>query len=157
LAPEAVAGPAVEQHADAVDLVALEAVEAGADDGLVLPAHEQEGGGAVEEVVLAGPLPDEVPGAVPVHPQDAAAVGADCRGGALVGLALAGSLVGDRILIAPRPRRHVADPEQGAVVGVTEAIDGDGLVPLALEAATHAHLGERVALPRLPYLGGDLG
>ena len=67
LAPEAAGAAAAEQDAQPVDLEAMLAVEGVADDLLVLPAHQEEGGVAVEEVVLAGALPDEVPGVVLVH------------------------------------------------------------------------------------------
>ncbi len=64
--PEEVGVPR-QQRADAVHLELVQPLDAVADVPLVAPAHQPEGGGPVEVVVLARALPDEVPGVGRVH------------------------------------------------------------------------------------------
>ena len=72
--PQKVIGRAGQQHAHAVDLQLVQALDGVLDDPLVAPAHQPEGRGAVEEVVLAGAFPDEMPGVSGIHADGAAPV-----------------------------------------------------------------------------------
>src|SRR5262249_6038122 len=115
LTPETAGPPAAQQDAEPVDLEAVPPGQRPADDLFGLPAHQEEGGIAVEEVMLAGALPDEVPRVIPVHAQDAAPL-AGRR------LELAGMLADDVALaerqvvgVIARPGRHEADSIGAAV------------------------------------------
>src|SRR5438270_11645034 len=65
---------ACNQHADAVDLQPVEALDAVANRIFVAPAHQPERRGPVEEVVFSGALPDEVPGIFRIDADGTAAV-----------------------------------------------------------------------------------
>src|SRR5207253_146004 len=73
LAPEDVRR-AGEQHAHSVDLKPMQALDGVVDGPLITPAHQPEGGGAVEKIVLACPLPNEVPGVLGINPDRASPV-----------------------------------------------------------------------------------
>src|SRR5437762_14192065 len=53
------AGPAGNGYADAIDIQPMQPLEDRFDDAIVGPADEPVRGRAVDEVVLAGPFPDE--------------------------------------------------------------------------------------------------
>src|SRR5581483_4846056 len=99
---------------------------------------------AVEEVVLAGPLPDEVPRVVLVPAQNAAAL-------AVGRLELAGVRAGDVAVaeghvvgVLARLARHEADAIGAAVGRVAEALDGRYVAALAPELPGDRHVGERI-------------
>ena len=89
-------------HAHAIDLEPMQAVDAVLNDVVVAPVDQPVGGGAIEEVVLSGSLPDEVPRILRIDGEEAAAMrfdGLECAGG---GLGEAALLVGDGVLVVCR-------------------------------------------------------
>ena len=111
-------------YADAVHLEAMQAVDAEANDMVVAPVDEPVGGGAIEEVVFAGSLPDKMPRILGIAGENTTAMcleGLELAGGGLVEVTL---LVGDRVLVAAGGGRHEADAENAAIGGVAKAFDG---------------------------------
>src|SRR5208282_4879197 len=101
----------------------MEPINAELNHVIVAPADEPVGRGTVEEVVLAGALPDEMPRILRVDAQDTAAMcfdGQKLAGGRSGEVVL---LVSDRVLVAASDRRHEADAESASVGGVAEALD----------------------------------
>ena len=143
LAPEAARPAARQQDAEPIDLEAVLPVEGVADDLFVLPAHQQKGGVAVEEVMLAGALPDEVPGVILVDAQDAATAGGRLE---LAGMVRMTSpwRKDNRVGVGARLRGHEADAIGAAVGRVAEALDGRRLAALTLELAADRDVREGV-------------
>src|SRR5262249_17685287 len=151
LAPQTAGPPAAQQDAEPVDLEAVLPVQGVTDDLFVLPAHQEEGGVAVEEVMLAGPLPDEVPRVIRVHAQDAAPL----AGGRLElarMLADAGARgEGQVVRVVARPGRHEADAIRAAVGRVAESLDGSRLAALTPELPADRDVRERVPGGRVAH------
>ena len=112
-----------DRHAHAVDLEPVKTVDGVLNHAIIAPAHQPVRSGAVEEEVLPGALPDEVPGILRVDAEQPAAVRFCSRECAARRFLKASLLVGERVLVVACDRRHEADPEGGAVGGITEAFD----------------------------------
>src|SRR5205807_694393 len=102
------------------------------------------GGVAVEEVMLAGALPNEVPRVFLVHAQDTPPP----AGGRLE---LARMLADDVALaegyvvrVLARLRRHESDAIRAAIGGVAEPLNGRHIAALTLEPPADRDVGERV-------------
>ena len=146
-----------DRHAHAVDLEAVKTVDGVLNHAIVAPADQPIRSGAVEEEVLAGALPDEVPGILRIDAEQPAAVRFCSRECAARRFLEASLLVGERVLVVACDRRHEADPEGGAVRGITEAFDIPVLSAIgSFECAGESCVFERVAGVRRAYCGRDL-
>ena len=139
-------GPPAQQHAQAIDLQPVQPFQAGADHPLVAPAHQPEGRRAIEEVMLPGAFPDEVPGIAGVHAdRPAPPAGGGVKRPSVVFL---GALPGvpDRVGVVARLRWHKADLEERAVGGVAKAVHIHALARAGqAERAGHQCVRKRVS------------
>ena len=127
------------------------------NDVIVAPADEPVGGSAVEEVVLAGALPDEMPRILRIDAENATAMrfdGLEFAGG---GLSKASLLVSDGVLVAAGDGGHEADAENAAIGGIAEAFDVPMVGPVGrFECAGERSVSEAVAGRGRADVRGDL-
>ena len=135
----------------------MEPFDAGLDDLVIPPADEPVRRRSVEEVVLAGTFPDEVPAVLGVDPDRAAAAAVAHMKRAGRGRARPSLAILDRVGIVARRRRHESDAVYASVLGVAKPFD---LPPFAvghpLERPADGCIGEWVGCVRRRDLGGNL-
>src|SRR5690348_15658064 len=74
LAPKTQAGPSGQERAYSINLQPMQAIDALLNYFFIRPAHQQESGCAVQEIVLSRSLPNEVPWIFRVNAHNAATV-----------------------------------------------------------------------------------
>src|SRR5579871_1918678 len=116
--------PAGEGHTQPVDFEPVQPIDAVLNGVVITKADQPIRGGSVEEVVLPGSLPDEVPWVLGIYREEAALLCFDGAESARGGLCETALLVGDGVLVIAGKGGHEADAEESAVGGVAEAIDG---------------------------------
>jgi len=150
-------GAAGDGHAQAIDLQPVQPLQAVVDDPVVLPSHQPVRGGAVEEVVLARALPDEVPRILRIDADGAATV-------AVVGMKRAREVflenalpVPHGIAIVARLGRHEADAVYAAVLGVAEAFHLPLVAPVrSFERSRQGGVDKRIGGVGTGHAGRDL-
>src|ERR1041384_3976842 len=123
----------------------MQPVDRGLDDAIVGPAHQPVGGRAVEEVMLAGPFPDEVPAMLRVDADRSATPARYDAKCAACGFLPPSLPIFNRIGVVARAARHESDPEHTAVVCIAESVDLPVLVAIPRrKRRANGRTGERV-------------
>ena len=117
---EMLGGAAIEENPDTVDFPAMIPVEHVANDLVILPAHKQEGGGSVPEIMFARPGPDKMPRISRVNAQRAAPSASRSFEGATEGLKEAALLEMHRVSVVSRAGGHEAQAVEAAIGRVAE-------------------------------------
>ena len=135
----------------------MQAVDGEVNDVVIAPVDEPVGGGAIEEVVFAGSLPDKMPRILRIAGEDTTAMrfdGLELAGG---GLGEATLLVGDRVLVAAGGGRHETDAENAAIGGIAKAFDTPTVGAVgSFECAGERGVSEAVAGRGRVDVRGDL-
>jgi hypothetical protein len=135
--------PGVPQHAQPVDPIFRQPVDAAADR-FVVPPHEVVGRRAVPKIVFAGALPDKVLWSFRIDTKDPFTALGNRRKTALVGTLVTTLAEENCVVVTARFARHETNPKQAAIRSVTKPVNADRLACLPAKFSDDGHIGERI-------------